>query len=160
MSIHRPFARLGGALALCVLVGSDRPAAQPAAAQVLTKIKTLKCTFSLMAAGNWKSGGEPVAEIKPAKLSLGYDSIDTEEGTAHVTGGIGPGDIVVRLSGDALHLLEVGSSSPIAVTSVFARESQGGKLKAVHTRHEYTDASVPGFTSKPEQYYGECQTGP
>jgi len=32
----------------------------------------------------------------------------------------------------------------------------GGKLRAVHTRHEYTEVSLPGFTSRPEQYYGDC----
>ena len=31
-----------------------------------------------------------------------------------------------------------------------------GKLRAVHTRHEYTEVSLPGFTSRPEQYYGDC----
>jgi len=27
----------------------------------------------------------------------------------------------------------------------------------VHTRHEYTEVRLPGFTSRPEQYYGECE---
>jgi hypothetical protein len=27
---------------------------------------------------------------------------------------------------------------------------------AVHTRHEYTDISLPGFTSRPEMYIGDC----
>jgi hypothetical protein len=42
------------------------------------------------------------------------------------------------------------------VTTVFNTESRPGKLQAVHTRHEYTPVSVPGFTSRPEQYYGDC----
>jgi hypothetical protein len=32
-------------------------------------------------------------------------------------------------------------------------------MRAVHTRHEYTMISLPGFTSRPEQYYGECAIG-
>jgi hypothetical protein len=27
----------------------------------------------------------------------------------------------------------------------------------MHSRHEYTDVSLPGYTSSPEQYYGECE---
>jgi len=27
----------------------------------------------------------------------------------------------------------------------------------VHARHEYTEVSLPGYTSRPEQYYGECE---
>jgi hypothetical protein len=30
-------------------------------------------------------------------------------------------------------------------------------LQAVHTRHENTLIALPGFTSKPEQYYGHCE---
>jgi hypothetical protein len=40
---------------------------------------------------------------------------------------------------------------------VFDKENTPGKYKAVHTRHEYTEVSLPGFTSRPEQYYGECE---
>jgi hypothetical protein len=27
----------------------------------------------------------------------------------------------------------------------------------VHSRHEYYPTALPGFTSSPEQYYGECE---
>ena len=46
---------------------------------------------------------------------------------------------------------------PLYITTVFNKESRAGKLKAVHTRHEYADVALPGFTSSPEQYYGECE---
>ena len=45
---------------------------------------------------------------------------------------------------------------PLYVTTVIARPAGGGKWLAVHTRHEYTDVSLPGYTSRPEQYYGSC----
>jgi hypothetical protein len=40
---------------------------------------------------------------------------------------------------------------------VFDKETRAGRLQAVHTRHEYTAVSLPGFTSRPEQYYGDCE---
>ena len=36
------------------------------------------------------------------------------------------------------------------------KPGQEGRWLAVHTRHEYTDVSLPGYTSRPEQYYGSC----
>jgi hypothetical protein len=62
----------------------------------------------------------------------------------------------VRLSQGTIHFVQAFRDGPLYVTTIFAKESRDGKLKAVHTRHEYTDVSLPGFTSKPEQYYGEC----
>ena len=47
------------------------------------------------------------------------------------------------------------SGGALYTTTVFARRTAAGKFIAVHTRHEFTDASVPGFTSRPEQYYGD-----
>ena len=45
----------------------------------------------------------------------------------------------------------------IPPTTVLDRETTDGKLMAVHTRHEYTNTSLPSYTSRPEQYYGECE---
>lgn len=42
------------------------------------------------------------------------------------------------------------------VTTVFNQETQAGRLQAAHTRHEYTPVSLPGLTSRPEQYFGDC----
>ncbi len=42
------------------------------------------------------------------------------------------------------------------VIAKMVKRKEQGKLKAVHTRHEYTEVSLPGYTSRPEQYYGEC----
>jgi hypothetical protein len=47
----------------------------------------------------------------------------------------------------------------LRITTVFDKQNSPGKFKAVHARHEYTDVSLPGFTSRPEQYYGECELG-
>jgi hypothetical protein len=45
----------------------------------------------------------------------------------------------------------------VYVTTIFNSETKNGRLLAVHTRHEYTPVQLPGLTSRPEQYYGDCQ---
>ena len=84
----------------------------------------------------------------------------------HHTNGLSPcesshgwkwSEIIAKLSGNILHLIESFRDGPVYMTTVFSAETRPGKLKAVHTRHEYSDVSVPGFTSSPEQYYGECE---
>src|SRR5262249_1679295 len=113
------------------------------------------CVFSTMVVGTWNNG-TPTVETKPAKLTLGFDQIDTEDGTARVIGTFGPSDIVVKLSDGTLHFMQSFREGPLYTTTIFPHESRPGKLKAVHTRHEYTEVSLPAFTSRPEQYYGEC----
>jgi hypothetical protein len=43
------------------------------------------------------------------------------------------------------------------VTTVLEKKTATGKLKAMHSRHEFTDFALINFTSSPEQYYGECE---
>jgi hypothetical protein len=136
--------------------------AATAAAQVpnppsprLVAITSLKCTFPVLATGTWKAG-EPVASTKAAKLAVAFTSIDTQEGTADAVGGAGKAHITVRVVGNYLNLMQMDPYGALYVTTVFNTESRPGKLQAVHTRHEYTPVSVPGFTSRPEQYYGDC----
>jgi hypothetical protein len=123
---------------------------KPAAATSLT------CSFAVVATGDWRDE-QAHAEVKTAKLAVAFDAIDPDDGTAESKGTPGPKHIVVRLSGGNLHFLHVGSEGPIYVTTVFNQATPAGKLKAVHSRHEYTRVSLPGFTSRPEQYYGDCE---
>ncbi len=122
----------------------------------LAGAKGLKCAFRLMATGAWKDGTAH-AEVKQSELLVVFNSINTDEGTAGLVGQFGRSDIIAKLSGTNLHLIESFRDGPVYMTTVFNAESRPGRLKAVHTRHEYTDVSVPGFTSSPEQYYGECE---
>lgn len=152
-----------GALAVLgfVLLGSHAPYAQSSGQNPLPTVKSLKCGFPLYATGTWKNG-EPQGEVKAATLSIRFDSIDTQDGTAEVTGmsarSAGAPHITVQLSGGNLHFLAIDNSGAVYMTTVFFdRESRGGKLKAVHSRHEYTEVSLPGYTSRPEQYYGYCE---
>jgi hypothetical protein len=123
--------------------------------QRLAKATRLSCTFSLMATGTWKNGA-PSADVTPAKIMVTFTNINADEGTADAEGRFGGSFIVVRYSNDYLHLMQTHSSGPLYTTTVLARETKDGRLMAVHTRHEYTDISLPGFTSRPEMYLGDC----
>jgi hypothetical protein len=123
-----------------------------------TAAKSVRCAFTTMAIGNWRDD-VAVVEIRPTKLTLGFDSVNTNEGTARILGDFGPSDIIVRLSEGGLHFVQSFREGPLYMTTIFPYENRPGQFKAVHTRHEYTEASVPGYTSKPEQYYGECEIG-
>lgn len=125
----------------------------------LQGVRTLDCTFTLNAVATWKSG-VPQAEVKATQLALRFDSVNPDDGTARVVGMFGPSDIIVRLSGDTLHLIQSFREGPLYATTVFPRETRAGRLQAVHTRHEFTEVSLPGYTSSPEQYYGDCQVSP
>ena len=132
------------------------PAAAQKAAERLAAAKSLRCAFTTMSIGNWKSEGA-IGEIKPAKLTVGFDDVDVDDGTATVLGAFGPSDIIVRLSTGTLHFVQSFREGPLYATTIFPFETTGGRLRAVHTRHEYTEVSLPGFTSRPEQYYGDCE---
>jgi hypothetical protein len=144
------------AACVCFVLGGSVALAQDTARNRLAAAKSLACTFTLVATGTWDKGA-PRAEVKPAKLAIGYEAIDVEDGTAKAIEGSGTLDIIAKLSLWNLHLLWIGSEGAVYLTTVFDRETSGGKLRAVHTRHEYTDISLPGYTSRPEQYYGECE---
>ena len=118
-------------------------------------VKSLTCEFTAMATGNW-TGSEPSAKVRPATLKVAFDPIKLEDGTARLVGAFGDFDIIVRLSSGNLHLVQSFKDGPLYVTTLFPRESRPGKVQAVHTRHEYTLITMPGYTSRPEQYYGEC----
>ena len=142
-----------------VLAGAVALTAQPGPRDKLAAAKTVQCTFTAYATGTWKNG-EAQGELKTGKLSVQFIEINTDEGSARMAGGFGTYDIIVRLSPGALHFIQAFRDGPLYTTTIFDKESRDGKLKAVHTRHEYADVALPGFTSKPEQYYGECALGP
>ena len=153
MAMSRPLWMSAVLLAAMTVGGTARAQTRPDAR--LAAAKKLSCVFPVMATGTWK-GGEPQAEIKPVTLSVGFDSVNVDEGTARVIGAFGPSDIIVRLAYGTLHFVQSFREGPVYITTIFPKETRNGRLQAVHTRHEYTEVSLPGFTSRPEQYYGEC----
>src|SRR5215468_6092510 len=132
------------AIAIALLLSTTNIHAQ-AAREVLSTVKSLNCTFPGRATVTWRNG-EAQAEIKTTPLSLRFEAINADEGTARVVGNFGPSDIIVRISLGTLHLVQIFNEGGLYTTTVFPKETRGGKLQAVHTRHEYTEISLPGFT--------------
>jgi hypothetical protein len=62
----------------------------------------------------------------------------------------------VRYSHGYLHLMQMSDAGPLYITTVLATQTANGRFKAMHTRHEWSPAIVPGFTSRPEMYVGDC----
>jgi hypothetical protein len=143
---------------VCALTFTDALQAQPAHPR-LAGAKSIDCRFTAQAVATWKNG-VPQIDVKPSTLSLRFESINTDDGTARVVGMFGPSDIIVRLSEDTLHLIQSFREGPLYATTVFPKETQPGRFQAVHTRHEWTAVALPGYTSSPEQYYGDCQVTP
>jgi cytochrome c1 len=137
--------------------------AQAPASVALADVQRLKCTFTQKAVGTWDKALAPTIENLPAKLSIVFDAIDTQDGTANVTDVTAPDagapHITVRVLANNLHFLAMNISGSVYLTTVFAdRESRTtGNFKAVHTRHEFTPTRLTGWTSRPEQYYGQCE---
>ena len=126
-------------------------------------IKKMTCTFSLRASGTWTAGVVGAAVNQPARpLVLRFEAIDVDGGTADAFGAfVGvelASPILVQRFGDGLQFTQMLRSGPLYATTVFNQESRPGKLKAVHVRHESSPVAVPGFTSTPEQYFGDCET--
>ncbi len=126
--------------------------------QRLARTTSLNCSFSVRTTGTWKDG-TPVGEVTPATIAVAFTNVNVDEGTADAEGRFGGSFTVVRHANNYLHLMQMHGSGPLYTTTVLARETKDGRLMAVHTRHEYTEVSLPGFTSRPEMYLGECTPG-
>ncbi len=154
MQGHQTF-RMGIAAVGCALICHG---ASVEARQVrIDAAKSLRCTFRQTAIGNWNKDGAPGATLKPSTLLLLYESIDPDSGTAVLRNGAMRSEVTARLAEGYLHLMQSFRSGALYTTTVFDRDAKGGPFKAVHSRHEYFTVPLPGATSSPEQYYGECE---
>jgi hypothetical protein len=138
------------AAAACVVAaggarGQDAPRA-------LVDAKGLRCTFPVAAAAVWKDAAPQIA-IGAAGLSIGFTSIEAEDGMADPEGGAGVASTSVTVTSGTLHFLQTLRSGALYSTTVFNRQLRPGVFKAVHTRHESTVAGGP----RAEQFYGECR---
>jgi hypothetical protein len=122
--------------------------------------KKLRCEFALSSVAKWTATGTAEATLKPSKLVLRLESINTDEGTAELKDGTVGSEITVQTASRNLHFVQTFRSGPIYITTVFDQENPNGKLKAVHSRHENFKTPLEGSTSSPEQYYGECEVLP
>jgi len=131
---------------------------QLALQQRLQAATSLECRFSTVASGTWESGAAQI-ETRSVAFEMSFTEVNVDEGTADADSQFGPSFIAVRYSSGYLHLMQAFSSGPLYTTTILARETAGGRMMAIHARHEYTPASVPGFTSRPEIYLGDCAIG-
>jgi hypothetical protein len=154
MSINRVLAGVTIAGVLLLLPASLK--SQNALKGKLAAAKSIKCTFPLVAVGTW-TAKQAEANVKPANLSLQFTSINADEGTAQLEASVGQYDIIVRYAEGYLHFIQAFLNGPMYTTTILEKQTSSGKLKAMHSRHEFTDFALPGFTSSPEQYYGECE---
>jgi hypothetical protein len=127
------------------------------AQESIAKATGLRCSFSTLVKGQWRSDGSPDISPGTASLILRFEGIDTDAGVAELRTGSMTSELIVRASAGYLNFLQVFRTGPMYTTTVFDAGSRGGKFKAVHSRHEYLDPPLPGGTSTPEQYYGECE---
>ena len=148
-----------------VALGVQAMHAQATAPVALANVQRLKCSFTHKAVGTWEKDLVPAVEMTPAKLSMVFDAIDTQDGTANVLDVTAPDagapHITVRVLANNLHFLAMNISGSVYLTTVFAdRDSRAGKnFKAVHTRHEFTPTRLTGWTSRPEQYVRTVRGG-
>jgi hypothetical protein len=151
-SARAPLGAVVRAVVLLVIVC----AADVGAQDRLATVKSIRCSFPRIVTGTWTKAGQPDAAVKPADLVLRFESIDADDGTAQLRNGTVTSDVIVRRTGGYLHFMQQFRTGPLYTTTVFDKDSTGGKLKAVHSRHEYFPVPLDGATSSPEQYYGEC----
>ena len=149
----RPF--IAAALAMVL----SAPLAATLSAQGrLADAKSLRCTFPRTSTATWTNEG-PQATVGSSSLVLRFEAIDTGDGTAQLRTGAARSDVTVRLAEGYLHLMQAFRTGPLYTTTIFESGARGGKFKAVHSRHEYYAVPLPGATSSPEQYYGDCEVG-
>jgi hypothetical protein len=154
MSMNRFLSAL--AIAGVLLLVPCSSSAQNPVKGSLAMVKSIKCTFPLVAVGKW-NGEQAEAKVNPSKLVLEFEAINADEGTAQLKSSYGQYDITVRYAEGYLHFIQSFLNGPLYTTTVLEKKTAGAKLKAMHSRHEFTDIALPGFTSSPEQYYGECE---
>jgi hypothetical protein len=123
--------------------------------ELLQNAVRVDCRFTGVARGEW-SGADAGFSSEAVDYAALFFDIDVESGTAEAEGQFGASYIVVRYAEGYLHFMQTLSSGPIYLTTILAQPSADGRLKAVHTRHEYTQVSLPGYTSRPESYLGDC----
>lgn len=122
----------------------------------LAEATRLECRFAALGRAEWGADAASI-ELSDTDLEVIFFDIDVEEGSAEVEAQYGGQSyIVVRFSNGYLHLMQSFRAGPLYVTSVIAQETTDGRMMAVQNRVEYSSVVLPGFTSRPETYVGDC----
>ena len=140
---------------IAVLVVLAVVSAQAARDNPLTSVTGLRCHFTTSTVVAWK-GGKPDVHTEPVDSRVTISDINTQEGTADVSGPQGRRFATAVLSDASLSLMEA-TRGAIDLTTVFAAESSPGKLQAVRAQHAYVFLTVPPFDENPTvaQSYGD-----
>lgn len=124
--------------------------------QRLENASKIDCRFEAMATASWEDG-VPAVNTAAADFEASFFDINVDEGSAEADSSYGASYIVVRYSFGYLHLMQMINSGPLYVTTILAQETSGGRMMAIHNRLEYSPTVLPGFTSRPEIYVGDCE---
>jgi hypothetical protein len=146
---------LGSAAGLTSTLITDAAAQNRALLRQLQEATRVDCRFTQLAKADW-ADDDARFNTEAVDFEASFFDIDVEGGTAEAEGRFGASYIIVRYAEGYLHFMQTLTSGPLYLTTVLADASADGRLKAVHTRHEYTAVSLPGFTSRPEMYLGDC----
>ncbi len=107
--------------------------------------RSIKCEFN---DGVFRSWSETTKLVRDG-LSLVFDSINANKGTARLIGNAGTADVMVAASTGHINFIEMTGSGNMNLTSVYVFKSE---MRAVHSRH-VGSAERPMFS----QYYGTCR---
>jgi hypothetical protein len=121
----------------------------------LDGITMLKCSFPVAVSGSWKDW-TPKADLQQGPpLTLVIDEIDIDGGTAR----IGTTHTTALLTQNSVHFMERTMAGSLTMITVLSQKSPKGTLRAVRSRHDYLQMSIPGFVAEPNvsQHYGECE---
>jgi hypothetical protein len=143
------------ALALAYDAAGQSQANERELGRKLAAAKSLECKFTTLATGTW-DGTKTSAAVSKADISVTFTDIDVDGGTAEADSGFGNAFISVRYAQGSLHFMQISDAGPLYITTVLATETAPGRLKAMQSRHEYSPTMLPGFTSRPELYVGDC----
>ena len=154
MRMHGPYLLFFCLLAL--LANTIHVSAQASEKKnALAEIRMLKCTFPAAATGSWKDWTAKAEIDQGPALTLVIDEIDIDGGTAR----IGTTHTTALLTQNSVHFMERTMAGSLTMITVLAQKSPQGKMRAVRSRHDYLQMSIPGFVAEPNvsQHYGECE---
>ena len=100
---------------------------------------------------DWNKAGEPHAEVKTS-LSVAFEAINADEGSAVLVGSFGAVDIVSDCP--TVCCIRAVVPRPLHATSIFPVASDSGRLLAVHAARIHRCAR-PGYTWRPSSF-GTC----
>jgi hypothetical protein len=147
---------IASAALIVSILGSYQPAqAQTPLQRQLGAATRLECRFAAVTTTDWKSGAASM-EVAPVELETSFFDINVEEGTAEADSRFGASFIIARYTSGYMHLMQISDAGPLYITTVMAYDNGNGRFMAVHVRHEYSPIALPGFTSRPEMYVGDC----